>query len=501
MSAPFTIAHFKAWALGLTLDSGDPWKVELFQRDFIGDVFKGFKEAWLVVPEENGKSTLVAGLALYYLEHVPQAAIPVAAATREQAESIYAQAEGFVLRSERMHELVPDRIRVARGKRAMDVPRFICQNGNRRINHFEGGRLQVRAADDRTGDGIIPAGICVIDELHRHRDLKLYRTWRGKLDKRGAQLVAISTAGDPGSEFEEARSRILRNAASSEERGARIRAEGPGVVLHDWAVRKRSHSEDLNIVAAANPRKAITVASLKVKRESPTMTPEHWQRFVCNLATRTEASAVAPELWDSLAEADLEPDRSAPAFGWLDLAWVADTTALGLLVWESPERRVITGVRILEPPVDEADVVAALLDLQEEFLPKGWVYDPNAGGRQMAQLLEKGDHPQQIARGTGPMVFIEHSQANSAMARASSLFDEAVRAGWVVHDGDPALRRHVMNAVRRPVPGEQFRFDRPTDVGRSTRRPPIDALTGVLMGHDVAAAELTSSKEPMAAWV
>jgi phage terminase large subunit-like protein len=59
----------------------------------------------------------------------------------------------------------------------------------------DGGRLQVFAADDRTGDGIIPGGIALVDELHRHRDLRLYRVWVGKLVKRGAQIVTISTAG------------------------------------------------------------------------------------------------------------------------------------------------------------------------------------------------------------------------------------------------------------------------------------------------------------------
>ena len=33
--------------------------------------------------------------------------------------------------------------------------------------------------------------------------MRLYRTWRGKLDKRGGQIVVISTAGEPGGEFEE----------------------------------------------------------------------------------------------------------------------------------------------------------------------------------------------------------------------------------------------------------------------------------------------------------
>src|SRR3990167_7233568 len=167
-----------------------------FQSAFADDVFSGCPECWLVVPEGNGKPSFVALLALYHCEHRPHAAVAVAASSREQSEILYRQAEGFVLRSERLHELVHSPIQAAKGKRKTTVPRFVCLEGYRRINHHEGGRIQVFAADDRTGDGVIPT-LGIIDEAHRHRDLALYRTWAGKLDKRGGQLIAISTAGVP----------------------------------------------------------------------------------------------------------------------------------------------------------------------------------------------------------------------------------------------------------------------------------------------------------------
>ena len=197
---PFTLAHFRAWASDLILDTGQSWHHEDFQEAFLEDLFAGFRECWFVVPEGNGKTTLLAGVGLYHCEFRPFAAVPVAAASREQAEIMYRQAEGFVLRSPRLHESVHSAVQAAKGKRKTDVPRFVCLEGYRRINHFGGGRIQVFAADDRTGDGVIPT-LGILDELHRHRDLALYRTWAGKLTKRGGQIVAISTAGEPGSEF------------------------------------------------------------------------------------------------------------------------------------------------------------------------------------------------------------------------------------------------------------------------------------------------------------
>ena len=82
----FTLEHFEEWARRLILDNGEPWELEEFQRDFVSDVFGGAPECWLIVPEGNGKTTLIAGLALYGLRFAPDALIPVAASSRDQAQ-------------------------------------------------------------------------------------------------------------------------------------------------------------------------------------------------------------------------------------------------------------------------------------------------------------------------------------------------------------------------------------------------------------------------------
>ena len=121
----------------------------------------------MVFPAEvSANRTLLAELALYHREFRPFAVVPVAAASREQAEIMVRQAEGFVLRSDRLYASSHSAIQAAKGKRTIDVPRFVCLEGYRRINHHGGGRIQVFAADDRTGDGIIPT-LGIIDEPHR----------------------------------------------------------------------------------------------------------------------------------------------------------------------------------------------------------------------------------------------------------------------------------------------------------------------------------------------
>jgi hypothetical protein len=281
------------------LDTEEPWVLEPFQEKFAADLFSGFPECWLIVPEGNTKTTTLGGLALYHCEHKTSAFVPVAASAREQAEWTYRQAEGFILRTPRLEGL------------------FKPQEGYRRIKYKpDGSRIQVFAADDRTGDGVIPT-FALLDELHRHRDLRLYRTWRGKLLKRNGQLATISTAGEPGGEFEETRDRIRQTAAELERDNTFVRAVSGTVVMHEYAVPEDGDVEDMDLVKAANPFSGVTVAALREKRDSPTMTIQHWRRFVCNLPTRSEFAAISEKEWfDAEVEDEIPPGE--PVAEWIE---------------------------------------------------------------------------------------------------------------------------------------------------------------------------------------
>lgn len=481
---PRAVEDFRFWAHSLELDNGDLWELEPYQLDVVRDILKGTQEVWLVVPEGNGKTTFMAGIALWHGLTVPYAEVPIAASTREQAQIMYKQAAGFIYRNKALHK------------------DFKPQDGHRRIKCLKtGGTIQVYAADAGHGDGVIPT-LALLDELHRHKNLDLYQTWRGKLEKRGGQICAISTAGEPSSDFEDTRDKIRKQADQVLNRGPYVRAKTKTIVLHDWAVRDYSKTSDLKVVAKANPMKRITAEVLRKRYESPTMTMEHWNRFACNIPTRISGQAITPQQWDALEEPGMIPEATAWSVAWLDLGWSIDTTAMGVLVWEGRFRRLITGVRIIQPPVQEDAIVEGLLDLYKEYRPVGVVYDPNAGGKQMAQLLEKGEHPLQPVYEAEPIEFFEHTQDNAPMSLAAARFDEALRNGWLRHDGHRGLRMHVLNAYRKPLGGEKWKYDRPPDAhGEKRKKYPIDALTGAIMGHSLAVTEQdTDDSEPLVMW-
>jgi phage terminase large subunit-like protein len=489
-SRPFTMPHFRAWSRELILDTGKPWELEDFQEWFIRDVFRGYPEAWLIVPEGNTKTTTLGGLALYHCEFRPTAMVPVGASAREQAEWIYRQAEGFVLRSPHLQRVQDD------GR-----PLFRCQEGYRRIRcDSMMSRIQVFAADDRTGDGVIPT-LCLLDELHRHRDLRLYRTWRGKLEKRGGQLAAISTAGEPGSEFEVTRELIRQSATRTKRsrQGAFLRAESDQLVLHEWAVPENADVENLRLVKAANPFSGVTVEGLRKKRSTPTMTVAHWRRFVCNLATRAGNAAITEVEWEKAKTGERIPEGE-PVWVGLDLGWKWDTTSIVPLWMPSVEHRLLGPAVVIVPPRDGTSTDPHLIEIALEDLhgvnPVHTVVMDMTNGEQLAAWIESELGARVVDRGT----------KNAAAVMDYAKFMEALRNGWLHHTGDQALTRQVLNAIARVLPGGETRFDRSSSSrggrGGSDLQEVrvIDALVAAAMVNAIASSQPAAAEPWVAAW-
>lgn len=408
--------------------------------------------------------------------------VPVAAASRDQVGILYDQAEGFISRS---------------GLRG-----FKLHPGYRRIR-FEGtlSRIQVFAADDRTGDGAIPT-LALADELHRHRDLRLYRTWRGKLEKRGGQIGAISTRGEPGSEFELTLERIRHEATDLSINGSFTRAASKHLILHEWAVSEGADVEDMAVVKSANPLQAITVPMLSEKRATPTMTLGHWRRFVCNLPTRAEDAAITEAEWygADVAKADDGwpsgiPEGESIWLG-LDVAWKWDTTSAVPLWMPDLGHRLLGIATILTPPRDGNSLDPHLV---EDALRAIHARNP------IHTVVMDTSRAEQLGMWIGETfgaVVIDRQQTNPLAVQDFDYFMEALRNGWLKHSGDPGLTNHALNAIAKVLPLGDARFDRPLHnrvAGQEQERRVIDALTAASMVHATAVTQ-EPVMEPNFAW-
>lgn len=473
---PFTVEHFEKWASGVILDNGKPWKLERFHKRFIADLFSGFRELWLLIGEGNTKTTTLGGIALYHCQFRRLGRVPIAAASRDQAFEMYLQMQVMVESSPALWDL------------------FKCHEGQRQIKcDSMSSRAQIFSADDRTGDGVIFT-LALIDELHRARDLRLYRTWVGKTEKRGGQVAGISTAGDPGSDFELTRARIRQTATDrkTDEPGY-LRAASKDVVLHEYACPPESDVEDMKNVKLANPFSGITLTSLKRKRKSPTMTISHWKRFTCNIATRDINAAILEQEWFDQVTS-IEIPVGVPIYCGLDVAWKNDTTALAPLWVRDMSFRLFGKGEILVPPgggqsLDPHKVEDALLQ----------THDRNPIHTLVMDTIKAEQLAAWAAENLGCTV-IDRGQSNAHAALDYERWMEGIREGSIYHPGDADCTRHVLNAVARPLPSDKTRFDRPM----ATRGGPelaqamrvIDWLTAAAMANTQAVADLMEPEEP-----
>ena len=438
----------------LTTESGRPFTLEPFQREILADFFGGSRELVVILAKKNGKSSLLAALAIWHLISVAFAEVVVVAASRDQAGILLRQVVGFVRRS----PVLQARLKVVQREIRCDTL---------------GGRIRVLASDSDTVDGQLPT-LALVDELHRHRSAELYGILRDGLGPRGGQLVAISTAGDDeGTPLGQLRTKA-HAMAGLEHDGAHRHVTDGIFSFHEWSLEPDADTDDLAVVLTANPASWIDEDELR-RRRTVSMRPWAWRRFTCGIWSHGEDSAISDKEWRACARPGLEiPADAAGVHVGVDLGWKRDSTAL-VPVWrEKGEDVAQVGVPvILTPPGDGTslaveDVFAELEQMAERWPGLTFVLDPLAGGEHLAQRLDAELPDTTVAT---------HSQGHTAMCLASQRLAEAVAAGRLVHPDDPQLNGHVLAAAIRTV-GEQWRFAKPRG-----RTAPIDAVIALAMAH------------------
>lgn len=439
-------------------------------------------EVWLVIPEGNGKTSFLAAVALYYAEHKPGCSIPAAASSRDQGRRLYEQAAGFVKRTPRLKR----HFRPYFGYRAVEYCRIPDLRPRCPEVH---SRVEIYAADEGTGDGAIP-DLALVDEGHRHRDLGLYRTWRGKVEKRGGQIVMISTGGEAGGEFEQTRRRIHEATPVVTRRRCFVRARSAQIAIHDYVIPEKGDPEDLQLVKEANPLSTITVASLRKKRSSPTMTATHWLRFTCNRGARNESAAISDAEWAAAATDHAIPAKASVDLG-IDFGWKYDTTAI-VPRWQRDATHAVLGpATVLTPPRDGTQlhpsvVKEAIAGLKPRYTIRRIVVDPSYSQDMVAWLRDE----------FGGENVIEHSQGDVQQAIDCARFMEGLRTGGLAHSADSVLTRHAMNANIKDLPGGRQKFVRKSgsrDAKQDERV--IDALVAAAMVHAAAAVPVKVARD------
>jgi phage terminase large subunit-like protein len=426
------LATFARFCRNLTVDEGGPLKLEAFQRKLLADYFGGARETLVILPKKNGKTTLLAALALFHLASTrgQDAECVIGASSRDQAGILYEQAADFVRRSPGLQE------------------RLVTKGGYRQIrSRHDAGRIRVLAADVDTADGVIPT-LALVDELHRHKSADLYGIFRDGLGPRRGQMITISTAGDheltPLGQMRAAARRLPQ--VESNGHYTHARSENGAYAMHEWALTEEADLDDMRVVKKVNPASWQTIEELRERHDSPSMLPWHWARFACGIWIGAEAWWISAADWQAAEVEDLIEPGERITLGF-DGSRSGDATALvasrlsdGLLqplaIWENP-----TPGREWDVPAGEVDAALALA-MEEYRVVRGY-FDPPLWQSEIDGW----------AREYGEPAVLRYPTNRSRMMAAVERFRTDLLAGNLPHAGAAALSRHVLNAQVREVRG------------------------------------------------
>ena len=176
----------------------------------------------MLLPRGNGKTTLLAAIALHHLLTVERAEVYCAAASREQARILYEAAARFARELEHPH--LVDRHLELRWCEDPGKPRIFTRH------------LRVLAADAPRLTGLTPS-LAIVDELGEHPNDRVYLALLTALPKRAGSEADRHQHRRAGGRSPLGRLRARALAQPSvKRRGACTDARGASLRMLEWAV-------------------------------------------------------------------------------------------------------------------------------------------------------------------------------------------------------------------------------------------------------------------------
>jgi phage terminase large subunit-like protein len=430
---------FKEFCSKLVLENGDKMVLEPFQVSIMEAVLAGTPEVTVCIPTGNGKTTLMAAFGLYKLIAGTNETVILAAAARDQADILRTQAAGFVDRSKWLQKYV----RVYGGYRKI-------------ISRDDSGVMQVVAANQNTGEGVIPS-VVLLDEYHVHQTADLHGMLRDKTAKRNGQIVTISTAGSSeDTPFGRLRARCLGFEGFRQSDDGVFKEhwnEDYSYIYLEWSLSDDDDHEDFELVKAANPLSIHSVESLERRYHSPSMEPWQWARYTCGIWLGGENSAFDAVAWRACGRGT-GLRKGEPCWVGMDVGWKDDATAIVPFVYDEEEDLQIVGVpTIIQSPKDGSStsyktILDELRNVHAKNPIETLVFDPNAEGQILAEMISD----------ELKIKIVPFKQDPTPLAEAAMGLGEAIRAHKILHPNDRELTNNVLAAGAKVVSQGSWRI-------------------------------------------
>ena len=313
--------------------AGKPVKLELFQKAFIQALYgfvdpdtglRRYREAFFLVGRKNGKSTLLAGLALYMLiaDNEGGAEVYSTATKYAQARLLFDECHNMLKQSPALSKHIR--------KRKTDLYYLPTMS-----------KLQPLSRNSDSLDGL-NASFVIMDELHGVKDRNLYEVMRqSQSARRQPLLVMITTAGT----VRECIFDDMYNHACAVADGT-LTDETFLPVLYE--LDRRNEWTDPDAWSKANPSLGAIkkLDDLQIKVQRAKQNPVELSGVLCkefNIRETVKTAWLSFEAINNTETFDLEAFRGGYCIGGVDLSITTDLTCASLLFMRrGDDRKYIT---------------------------------------------------------------------------------------------------------------------------------------------------------------
>lgn len=446
-------ARFDAWCARFIkvpkgTGGGKQLKLRDWQVELVGSVLDAEVQprvAGWCLPRGQGKSSLVAALALYELFQGGEGATVIVAAVDERQAGIVF---GVASRMVAMSDELSSRVNVFKDR--MEIP-------------SRGASFHCLPASPASLEGL-DYTLAIVDEIGRVNveTFEVVALAQGKREK--STLIGIGT---PSQNDDSVLSRLRRYSIDYPDDDTQVYVEHSAAGFEDHAV-DCQHCWDLANPALGDFLHRDALRALL----PPKMTEAHFRRArLCQHIGPVENALFDAETWDGLESA--EPIRDgADVVVALDGSLKEDSTAL-VVGTVAPVPHFDTLGVWQKPPGDDGwrvsvlDVEQAIRDAAKRYKVREIAFDPYLWTHS-AQILE--------AEGL-PLVEFRQSPARQTVA-TNDLRSAGVNARFT-HTGDQDLRRHVLATTVL----ETDKGLRIAKANRSKRAAKVDLCTALMMCH------------------
>lgn len=461
---------------------GKPIKLLPFQKQFIRAIYDnkaGTHTAYLSIARKNGKTALIAGMALAHLvgpEARQNSQIVSGARSREQAAQVYNYAAKMVQLSAILSKIV--RV-VPSGKRLVGLPMNV--------------EYRALSAEGKTAHGLSPV-LAILDEVGQVRGpqddfIDAITTAQGA--HTSPLLVAISTqAANDNDLF----SIWLDDAEKSGDRK---------IVSHVYAAAPEAGVLDKSAWRAANPAlgkfRSLPDLEKEAEKASRMPTSENTFRNLClNQRVSTVSPFVSQEVWRSCGGVVL-PFGNTEVYGGLDLSARTDLTALVLIaqilgVWHvwcrfwTPEQGLAERSKRDRAPYDVWVRQGYLHTTPGATVDYGFVAtdiaEVTAGMNLQGIAFDRWriDVLRKEFEGLGIILpLVEMGQGFKDMSPAIDALEADLLNGRLAHGAHPVLTMCAANAVISRDPAGNRKLDKHRATGR------IDGMAALTMARGAVA--------------